>query len=276
MLSIFLSTLTSLAIAATNTNQCLALLPSLQSNCPLGLSCCSTINAFYDAGCFCNPLATGLVGSSLSQLQLLQPACRAIYPPEWIKPKPNCANLVTHTYNNGQCAIDDMTLDAIRAQNALSFTNSIVSLNADTCFNYTKLLGAVKQVFAPDAVASASYGLGVYVGPEMIAEYFGLISTNLNKGFFYMTPTANPNPLMYISPNGSQLVLGETVTQSFIHRGYTSSDIFLEQRIQFNNCSTVINTLDVPDTSMLTGKPAGPVALANGFAQAMAIGHSVE
>jgi hypothetical protein len=202
------------------------------------------LSSFATRKCFCNNLALGVLKVSPAAVSSTLYTCNVTY---------DCTNFATKTYNGGTCAQTDVELDTARFMAVKTFSDTILSFGySTTCFNYNEFKTNLEKVVASNAVANAGQGLGTYVGLDHIAEYFSLLSPQINCKFVTLVPAPNPGPVAFIDANGSRVTVGLNVTNRYINGDFKRNETdYLESSFEFTGCGTLGSKLIVPAVSNL-------------------------
>jgi hypothetical protein len=127
-------------------------------------------------------------------------------------------------------------------------------------------MSSLGMLVTPEVIGRAGQGLGVYQGLNAVAEYFSLLSPSVNKGFVRLSeaPEASAKPVVVISPDGTQITIGNNVVNRYLGGLYTRTDTdYLETILKFTGCSTKADVITVPPVSTIfPGKNTGAAALA--------------
>jgi hypothetical protein len=260
LLVALVSSLPTIALAQTNTNQCAVDLGGIQV-CQdrnfLGLpndlgACCDGVRRLATDQCECNPALDVVLGEEGTQIYDLEPICRFIQPLQWLKVKPrvfrSCNALQTHEYG---CAMTDMEMDAARLK-AITSLQSVFAETTDEamCLDTPAFVNDLANTFAADVNVRVPYGVGTYSGIHDVAEYLGMAFAGLTHGFWIHDIRADTSKRgrLEVSADGSVWTTGATTRGSFVRTELAYTDLYLEQDIAFRGCETLVSDYSVHPT----------------------------
>jgi hypothetical protein len=246
----------TVALAATNTNECIADLGGIavcQDAGFLGLpndlgACCDGIRELAVDRCECSPALDLLLGEEGQKIYELEPLCRLVQPTKWLKVTPRilrgCRSLQTRNYG---CEQTDMQIDAARLSSILAFSSIFQDIdNEQICLDTPAFVERLSTVFDPNIHFSVPYGVGTYHGTADVAEYLGMVFAGLNHGFWLYDGAVNPTERarLDVSADGHDWGQGSTQHGTFLRGAYPYT-AYIEQVAHFEGCSTVVSSYDV-------------------------------
>lgn len=291
----------SVARAESNTNQCLVLLGTLQSECPTsflgglfpGKDCCLAVSEYNKAGCFCNPVHRSILGENYDDIKgLLKGVCKTnSLRLSWLWwahkndvnfDKVECAPLKTYTYRDqdgNQCAASDWNIDGGRFESMSAFGEVLRNFyrsRGETCFDDQVFENVIAQYFDPTPSVKVGYGIGEYNSIRSSVEYLAIADFRINRGlwgFGEVDVLADSNANLFFTANS--VVLGASLQDNWAFSEASPNGVpcqqdppnkYLEQIGLFEGCATEIKNFTVPGTSVLTGQITGLADLGKVFA----------